>query len=170
MLRFGINDLDLENMDPDERKRFFETKRDFKTKFFNTECRFLDPVVYSKAWNFRWVKNPIGTCFSEKHILTSTLFVGMVVSLEDCLRCKKIFYGCPRGHKYVRWELASYGHRRLYCESCRTSYPESQVYEYIFNCEKEERKRTEKMNQEYDEYLRKTTFIKANQNEEGNDN
>jgi hypothetical protein len=160
-LKFGVNDLNISGMDNDQKGRFFETKSKFNTKIQNIVCNYLDPIVFSKAWNYQFVKNPIGTCFNNSLLRLCESFPGMVVDLESCQKCKKLFWGCLKGHKAVHWEISSSGWGALYCESCRCSYSRSQIETYFDKKQKEFEKEQLKKSQEYDEYLKKTTFIQA---------
>jgi hypothetical protein len=160
-LKFGVNDLNILGMDSDQKERLFETKSKFNTKVQNIVCNYLDPIVFSKAWNFQFVKNPIGTCFNRSLLKLCESFPGMIVDLESCQKCKKVFWGCLKGHKYVHWEISNSGWGSLYCEICQCSYPRSQVQIYHNKKEKEFEIAERKKSQEYDEYLRKTTFFQA---------
>lgn len=156
-LKYAINNLDLENMSFDEKDEFFKTKNKFQTKIGNIECNFLDPIIYSKAWDFIFVKNAIGTCFNQKLLWYCHSFPGRVVDLEYCQKCKKVFWGCLKGHKEVYWEKT--GYHNLYCEICRKTYTYSQISEYHSDKEKEFELEMKKKAIELDEQLRKTTFL-----------
>lgn len=162
-LKYGVNDLDIPAMSKIQKEEFFETKNKFKTTIQNVICKCLDPIIYSKAWDYQFVKNPIGTCFNLYILYLCESFPGRVVNLEYCQKCKRLFWGCPKGHKFgVHWEVSYSGSGALYCESCRCNYSRFQVEIYHNKKEKEFQIEEKKKAEEYDEYLRKTTFIRAN--------